>query len=116
MKFWLDAQLPPALARYLTESFGVEVGVVRDLGLREAADHEIYEAARQAGAAVITKDGDFVELAQRLGPLPQIVWVTCGNASNKRLKQVFAATFADALQLLADGAGIVEIADAQAGG
>ena len=36
MKFWLDAQLPPALARYLAEAFGVEAQVVRDLGLRDA--------------------------------------------------------------------------------
>lgn len=115
MKFWLDAQLPPSLARYLAEAFGVEVQVVRDLGLRDAADRGIFEAARQAGTTVITKDGDFVELVQRLGAPPQIVWVTCGNASNERLMQVFAATFADALELLAGGAPIVEIADASAG-
>lgn len=114
MKFWLDAQLPPALARYLAETFGVEVQVVRDLGLRDAADRGIFDAARQAGTTVITKDSDFVELVQRLGAPPQIVWVTCGNASNERLMQVFAATFADALEMLAGGAQIVEIADAPA--
>jgi predicted nuclease of predicted toxin-antitoxin system len=115
VKFWLDAQLPPALARYLTGSFGVEAEVVRNLGLREAADREIFEAARRAGSIVITKDGDFVELARRLGSPPQVVWVTCGNASNERLIQVFAATFADARELLAGGAPIVEISDAPAG-
>lgn len=115
MKFWLDAQLPPALALYLTDTFGVEAQVVRDLGLRDAADREIFEAAGRAGSTVITKDGDFVEIVQRLGAPPQIVWVTCGNASNKRLMQVFAATFADACELLAGGAQIVEIGDAPAG-
>ena len=72
MKVWLDAQLPPALARSLTETFGVEAHVVRDLGLRDAADRGVFEAARQAGTTVITKDGDFVELVQRLGKPPQI--------------------------------------------
>jgi len=32
---------------------------VRDLGLRDATDREIYDAARAAGAVVITKDRDF---------------------------------------------------------
>jgi predicted nuclease of predicted toxin-antitoxin system len=114
MKFWLDAQLPPALARYLTETFGVDAQVVRELGLRDAIDREIFEAAKRDGVAVITKDGDFVELVQRLGPPPQIVWVTCGNTSNRHLQRVFAATFADARELLAGGAAVVEIADAPA--
>lgn len=115
MKFWLDAQLPPSLARYLAETFTVDTAVVRDLGLRDAADRDIFEAARKAGATVITKDGDFVELARRLGPPPQVVWVTCGNASNRRLIRVFEATFADALRLLAGGTPVVEIADAPEG-
>ena len=116
MTFWLDAQVPPALARHLTEAFGVEAQTVRDLGLRDATDREIFEAAKRAGATVITKDSDFVELVQRLGAPPQIVWVTCGNATNKRMKQVFATTFAQTRELLARGAPVVEIADAPAGG
>ena len=112
MKFWLDAQLPPALAHYLGKNFGVKAVCVREVGLRDASDREIFQAAAQTGATVITKDDDFVEFVQRLGPPPQVVWVTCGNASNARLIRVFGATFADAKRLLAGGASIVEIADA----
>jgi predicted nuclease of predicted toxin-antitoxin system len=33
VKFIVDAQLPPALARYLIERFNVQASHVRDLGL-----------------------------------------------------------------------------------
>jgi hypothetical protein len=32
----------------------------------------------------MTKDRDFVEMLQRLGPPPKVAWVTCGNTSNAR--------------------------------
>lgn len=113
MSFWIDAQLPPVLARYLAETYGVEAVAVRDLGLRDATDRAIFDAARDARARLITKDGDFVELVQRLGPPPQILWVTCGNSSNAHIRAVFGATFADAFKLLEAGAALVEIGDAR---
>ncbi len=41
---------------------------MRDLGLRDAKDTEIFQAARQAGAVVMTKDSDFAMLLERFGP------------------------------------------------
>ncbi|MCC6539964.1 MAG: DUF5615 family PIN-like protein [Bryobacterales bacterium] len=114
MTFWLDAQLPPALAQHLAKRFGIEAIAVRDLGLRDAGDRAIFDAARLRQAAVITKDNDFVDLLERLGPPPRIVWVTCGNSSNAHLRGVFDAAFGDALKLLEAGAALVEIADAPA--
>lgn len=113
MIFWIDAQLPPSLAEHLASQFDVEAISVRNLGLRDAADRFIFDAARERDATVITKDSDFVDLVERLGPPPQVVWVTCGNSTNTHLRGVFDATFADALQLLATGAALVEITDTQ---
>ncbi len=45
MKFWVDAQLPPALAAWLVQQYGVEAFSLRDLGLRVATDSEIFVAA-----------------------------------------------------------------------
>jgi predicted nuclease of predicted toxin-antitoxin system len=47
---WIDAQLSPALARWMSETFGVTAHAVRDLGLRDAKDLPIFHAAREAGA------------------------------------------------------------------
>ncbi|MBN4004823.1 DUF5615 family PIN-like protein [Nostoc sp. LPT] len=56
MKIWIDAQLPPTLALWLTETFDVEAIALRKLGLRDAKDVEIFEAARVANAVIMTKD------------------------------------------------------------
>jgi len=88
VKLWLDAQLSPALATWLAATFGVECAAVRDLGLRDSTDREIFFAARAAGVVVITKDADFRTLLEQHGPPPQIIWVTCGNTSNQRLKDI----------------------------
>jgi predicted nuclease of predicted toxin-antitoxin system len=62
MIFWLDAHLSPGLARWITERFGISARAVHDLGLRDAEDEQIFEAARRAEVVVITKDRDFVEM------------------------------------------------------
>jgi predicted nuclease of predicted toxin-antitoxin system len=111
MTLWLDAQLPPALAAWIAATFGVEARAVRDLGLRDAKDPPIFQAARAAGAVVMTKDRDFVELLRRLGPPPKVIWVTCGNTSNARLRDILTRVLPAALALLERGESLVEIGD-----
>lgn len=110
---WIDAQLNPTLAPWIALTFGVEVHAVRDLGLRHAKDTEIFRLAREARSVVMTKDSDFIVLLDRLGPPPQILWITCGNTSNARLKDIFLKRLPSALQLLQSGEGLVEISDAR---
>jgi predicted nuclease of predicted toxin-antitoxin system len=69
---------------WLAKTFSVEAVALRDIGLRDASDQEIFSAAGQAGAAVITKDSDFAEQLYRLGAPPKIVWITCGGIVNLR--------------------------------
>ena len=109
MKFIVDAQLPPGLARYLTDRFGVQADHVRELGLRDADDLTIFQYAKKTSSVVVTKDSDLVELVYRHGIPPQIVWVTCVNTTNASLNRIFTATFASTLQLLVAGETIVEI-------
>lgn len=112
MIFWLDAQLPPQLATWLAQRYGVAAHSLRDLGLRDATDRSIFAAARNVSAVLVSKDIDFVDLVQQQGAPPQLLWVTCGNVSNRRLRAVFEATFPQALELLRDGRPVVEIGDA----
>ena len=58
MRFVVDAQLPPALARRL-EALGHRAEHVADLGLTSASDNEIRDYAAGVGAAIVTKDEDF---------------------------------------------------------
>lgn len=72
---WVDAQLPPALARWLSAQPGVEGSHVQAEGLLGAIDRVIFEAARRVGAVVLTKDVDFVQLLERYGHR----LVSCGS-------------------------------------
>ena len=91
--------------------FGVEARPVRDLGLCDAKDREIFLAAREADAVVLTKDRDFVLLLEQLGPPPQVLWLTIGNTSNAHLREVLTRNLPWALELLRRGEPLVEIAD-----
>jgi len=109
MTIWVDAHLSPAIATWITSTFGIEAIALRDLELRDAEDPEIFEAAKAQKAVVMTKDSDFVDLVERLGSPPQIIWLTCGNTSNAKLREILSETLPRALELLATGETLVEI-------
>jgi predicted nuclease of predicted toxin-antitoxin system len=79
------------------------------LGLRDATDSEIFQAAREQGAIVLTKDVDFVVLQAQRGVPPQVIWLTCGNTSNARIREVLVARLPKVLALLESGEPLVEI-------
>ena len=111
MIIWIDAQLAPALAPWITQQMGIQAVALRDIGLRDATDNEIFTAAHQHNAVVMTKDSDFVQLLDVRGPPPQIIWITCGNTSNAYLRQILQHTLPQALALLQAGEKLVEIGD-----
>ncbi|MBX7236473.1 MAG: DUF5615 family PIN-like protein [Caldilineales bacterium] len=111
MIIWVDAQLSPTIAAWIQLNFGIKARSVRDLGLRDATDRQIFMAARAEGAVVMTKDSDFVVLVSRLGAPPQVIWVTCGNTSNVHLRRILSKTLLQAVDVLASGERIVEIKD-----
>ena len=109
MTFWIDAQLSPALATWLRQTLDVSAVAVRDLQLRDATDAAIFQAARDAHAIVLTKDGDFVRLLEQHGPPPQVVWITCGNTSNAVLTRMIERSWSTVSALLVAGEALVEL-------
>jgi predicted nuclease of predicted toxin-antitoxin system len=106
---WIDAQLSPAIARWIGDHLGLDAKAVRNLGLRDAEDKRIFDEARMANSVVLTKDSDFVRLLERYGPPPKIILLTCGNTSNANLKVILDSTLRDAIKLLNGGEELVEI-------
>jgi predicted nuclease of predicted toxin-antitoxin system len=109
MTIWIDAQLSPAIATWLCQQFNVFAIALRDVGLRDASDRGIFFAARAADALVMTKDSDFIRLLEEQGAPPKVIWLTCGNTSNARLKEILTETLEKALELLQTGERLVEI-------
>ncbi|MEH2114611.1 DUF5615 family PIN-like protein [Nostoc sp.] len=50
-----------------------------------------------------------LDLIDRFGTPPQVIWLTCGNTSNDRLKEILNSTLPEALELLQSGEALVEI-------
>jgi predicted nuclease of predicted toxin-antitoxin system len=84
LRFIVDAQLPPALARALTQG-GFPATHVFDMGLSDIPDNAIWSLAKREGTAVITKDEDFAlfRAARKDGPV--VVWLRVGNTANSFL-------------------------------
>lgn len=111
MKIWLDAQISPAIAQWLSSTHGVEASPVKDFGLRDATDRNLFLAAREANAVVLTKDRDLVDLVIQLGQPPKILWLTCGNTSNATLKTMLDKAWPTIIALLESGEPVIEISD-----
>ncbi len=110
MKFIIDAQLSPHLAKWLTQTFELEAYSVSYLNMISASDIEIFDYAKKENAIVITKDEDFVQLLYRLGSPPKIIWLTFGNTTNERVKNILNKNIQQIIQQL-EHADLVEISD-----
>ena len=108
---WIDAQLSPMLAVWVSETFAVSCKHVRELGLRNASDKEIFFEAKKSDAIVITKDSDFQELLHAYKSPPKIIWLTCGNTSNARVKEILTSRLMEAIEILKTNCDLVEVSD-----
>ena len=108
MRFLVDAQLPPALARWLADQ-GCPSEHVFQVGLATADDPGIWTYAVSAQAVLITKDEDFLAIRSAAGTGPAVVWLRIGNATNRVLIGWFAARFPAVLAALGAGELIVEV-------
>lgn len=112
MRIWIDAQLSPAIAAWINRTFeDIEAESVKAVGLHNALDHEIFDQARQNDVVLMSKDNDFIKLLEQHGPPPRLIWITCGNTSNARMREILSGTLLKAKELLEGGEVIVEISD-----
>jgi len=108
VKFVVDAQLPPALARFLSEE-GYEAEHVADVGLLAASDREIWDYAKEQEAVIISKDEDFAERALMAKEAPRVVWLRIGNSSKQALLLWFRNLLPEIISKLEAGEKLIEI-------
>jgi predicted nuclease of predicted toxin-antitoxin system len=108
MRFVVDAQLPPALARWLVEQ-GHTAEHVFDLGMATADDRDIWDYATAARAVIVTKDEDFALRRASASDGPAVVWVRRGNTSRRELLQWFGPLLGAVLEALDRGEPLVEV-------
>jgi predicted nuclease of predicted toxin-antitoxin system len=108
VRFLVDAQLPPALARYLGE-LGHQADHVIDIGLEGARDKEIWDFAETNSAIIVTKDGDFAAMRGTRDDGPAVIWVRMGNTTTGVLFAALARAWPAVIAALDADEGVVEV-------
>lgn len=106
MRFLIDAQLPQSLARWF-EQRGHDAEHVRDVLDGQAPDRAIVERTRELGLILVTKDDDF---ALRYPPTEYaLVWLRCGNMSNRALRVWLDVRWSAVEKRLRQGDTMIEV-------
>jgi predicted nuclease of predicted toxin-antitoxin system len=108
VNFLVDNQLPEALCDFLA-AHGHRSGHVLGLRMDEAFDLEIWNYAAKGDWIVVSKDEDFLHLANRLGDTGKLLWVRIGNCRKPALLQAFGKELPEIVQVFEEGARVVEI-------
>ena len=108
MTFLVDAQLPPALARWIVER-GHRAEHVFDLGLHRADDPTVWDVALRESAIIVTKDEDFVDAWLVSDSPPALLWIRKGNCSTLALLSWIEPLWPEAVQRLAQGERFIEL-------
>ena len=107
MRFLVDAQLPPALARRI-EVLGHKAEHVADCDLASSPDSVIRDHGERAGAVIVTKDEDFA-VHRVLGSGPAVVWLRIGNTRRTVLLQRVESALPAIVAALERGETLIEI-------
>jgi predicted nuclease of predicted toxin-antitoxin system len=110
VRFIVDAQLPPALARMLVD-LGHEAQHVVDLNLSLQAvdDSVIWDFALDYAAVLLTKDDDFPHRFHQSVHTPVVVWLRVGNVSRQALLRWFRPLLPQVIKLIEEENRLIEL-------
>jgi predicted nuclease of predicted toxin-antitoxin system len=92
MRFPVDAQLPPALARWIASQGFPAERVFDTLGM-DATDEIIWNHAARTQSVIISKDEDFFVLRTINDEGPPLIWIRVGNTRKSALLEWFGRLF-----------------------
>ncbi len=84
MKLLFDQNISFRLIPKIVDIFP-ESKQVRELGLENSTDTEIFSYAKENDYAIVTFDSDFCDLNILKGFPPKIIWIRLGNTTTNNL-------------------------------
>lgn len=87
MKLLFDQNISFRVVRGLETVFPL-AKQIRELGLENSTDREIWEYAKREGYTIVTFDSDFYDLTLVLGIPPKVIWLKFGNTSTVHLIRI----------------------------
>lgn len=79
----LSWRLPKRLADLYPDSQHI-----REAGLKESSDVEIWEYAKANGFVIVSKDTDFQQRSLLYGHPPKVVWLRVGNCTVQTIEDL----------------------------
>ncbi len=107
MEFWIDVNLPPVMAKWFQEDFGIAAKSFKELNFDTESDVTVFNiAAKRLNTIVITtKDLDFKILSEQINIRPKILYLNVGNISNKMLKEIFYKSIKEVITFFSETDG-----------
>lgn len=78
MKLLFDQNISHRLVRRLADIYPDSIHI-REVGLRDADDADIWEYAKLNGFTLVSKDSDFQQRSLLYGHPPKFIWLRVGN-------------------------------------
>lgn len=87
MKFLFDQNISFRIVKKI-ETFFPNSNQVRQLGIENYSDNEIWKYAKDNDFSVVTFDADFFEISNLKGHPPKIIWLRTGNLTTNNIIEI----------------------------
>lgn len=94
MKLLIDQNLSHKLIARLADLYP-DSEHVRNVGLKEADDGNLWEYAKREQFVLVTKDEDFHARSMLHGPPPKVLWIRSGNCSTDLVETLLRKNLAE---------------------
>lgn len=101
MKFLFDQNISHRILRQLPEKFIGSTSVKQE-GLINASDRQIFEYAKSNEFIIVTQDADFNELNAFFGFPPKVVWFRMGNLATSEIVEILNESYNELINFAKD--------------
>jgi len=109
MRFLFDQNISHRILKLIPEEF-TDSTSVKNEGLINAPDLEIWEFAKTNNYIIVTQDSDFNEWNSLYGFPPKIVWIRTGNLKTQSIVEVLVEYLDEIKKFISDNKyGCLEI-------
>ena len=89
MKLLFDQNISYRIISKIETDFP-EAKQVRQLGIEDNTDIDIWKFAKDNGYTIVTFDADFFDLSNLKGHPPKVIWLRFGNTKNDFLAEIIS--------------------------
>ena len=101
MRLLFDQNISYRIIKLTSASFP-DSEQVRNLGLVDKSDIEIWEFAKKNNFHIVTFDSDFNDIANIRGIPPKIIWLRTGNTSTLNIAHILNSKSKEIKQFLSE--------------